>query len=158
MKEMQAFSSEYASAVSLFTHMDHLRRVWAGFHPMPPLKRSDLAVLGTIDQLMHSGEKNVTVSMLARALHQSLPGVSQKVSVLEDFGYLKRTGDKADRRVTYVALTPKGKKTAQTSLREFLGRMEQALNSMGAEKTGQMLELMEELTEAIKNVRQQEKK
>ncbi|MDL2324485.1 MarR family transcriptional regulator [Ruminococcaceae bacterium OttesenSCG-928-A16] len=156
-KGIYSYSGEYAAAVGLFEQMDKLRRVWAGFHPMPPFKRSDLAMLGTIDRMLNHGEKKVTVSMLARQLQQSMPGVSQKITLLEEKGYVKREGDKADRRVIYIELTNKGKEVAHASLGEFLGRIESALNMMGEEKTNQLLALMQELSTAIETVQQQNK-
>lgn len=146
------YAKEYASAAELFEQMDRLRHVWAGFHPAPPLKRSDLTMLANIDDLANTNGKKVTVSMLARRLRQSMPGVSQKVSVLEEMGYIQRVGDTADRRVTHIALTPKGQELARVSLREFLGRTERALDLIGEEKTRQILTLMQELADAIESM------
>lgn len=142
----------YANAAALFAQMDSLRKVWANFRPAPPLTHSDLMMLGTVDKLRHQSEEPVTISRLARHMHQSAPGISQKVSVLEEMGYVKRTAHKTDRRVAYIALTPKGAAVAQTTMREFFGRMEQALAILGPQKVQNLLALMRELTDAIQAV------
>lgn len=140
---------EYGAAVAIMEEMNYLRRAWAGLQPEPPLKRSDIMLMGTIEHLCQKNNHKVTVSNLAKVMKQSAPGISQKVSMLEQMGYVRRTVDKTDRRVAYIALTAKGNEAAQGPLREFLGRLQKALECLGVEKTTQLLELMKQLREAI---------
>ena len=58
----------------------------------------------------------VSVSELARRLHASLPATSQAVDRLVDAGHLERFADPADRRRTFLKLTPSGVEVADASL------------------------------------------
>ena len=59
-----------------------------------------------------SGERQaanaVTLSELAAAMHQSLPALSQRVTVLEEKGFVQRSISGDDARCRLVTLTPKG--------------------------------------------------
>lgn len=140
---------EFTLAVSLFEEMTRLRKVWEEFHPKPPLKRSDLAMLGIVSQFSREGDEPVTVSRIATYMQQSRPGVSQKISWLEKMGYLQRIDDEVDRRMANIVLTEEGRALTIDSMREFLGRMELALADMGPQKTEQLVSLMGMLRKAI---------
>ncbi len=146
-------NSEYARAAQLFFEITRLHRVWGGLHPTPPLKRSDLAVLGAIHGEEARTGNPVNVSHLAHMMKQSKPAVSQKIGLLEEEGYLRRVEDKRDRRITYLKLTDKGDDVATRALREYLSRVEQALELLGNEKAAQLLGLMHELSDALDTVR-----
>lgn len=139
---------EYGRAAAFLEGMNRLRQAWAGFHPAAPLNRGDIMVLGMVDELTRQG-KPVTVSELARRTHQSLPGASQKASGLEQMGYLCRTADESDRRVSYLELTAEGRQMAEGALRVFLRQIEQALDILGREKTETLLALVCQLSDAM---------
>lgn len=155
--EQQEPAAKYSMSSKLFEEMNRLRRAWHGFHPAPPLKRSDLAVMGAVSKLLAGGHRPLTVSALARAMKQSVPGISQKLSFLEQKGYLKRVEDQNDRRRVYVELTPKGEEIASGALREFLGRVDEALDKLGPEKTRQLIERMRDLSDAMETMAKEEK-
>lgn len=138
-------------AQELLEGMDRLRRAWAGVRPEPPLTRGDMMTLGALDGMTRGGQR-ATMSHLAHRMHLSLPGASQKVSALEELGYLRRVPDKRDRRVTCVELTDEGRRVAERALRDFLGRIETALDTIGPEKTDTLLELMRQLSDAIQRL------
>lgn len=144
-------AGEYNRAVDFLETMGGLRRTWALFHPSPPVNRGDLMLLATADDLARGGQV-VTVSLLARRMHQSLPGVSQKISGLEQGGFLRRTASPHDRRVSCIELTEKGRAVADEALRTFLRRIERALNELGADETAQFLQLMRQLTAAMDRI------
>ena len=156
MKNMPEFlRQEYTLTAAVMEAMNHFRRVWMGIRPKPPTTRSDLFLLSAIKRLSAEEGKKVTVGSLARGMHQSPPGISQKVRFLEDAGYLRRTADKADRRVAYIELTPEGDQVVCQSMKEFAGRMEDALKKMGSEKTNALLSLMRELSERLEGVEEE---
>lgn len=145
-------TKEYSDAATMMDEMNHLRRVWANFKPAPPLKRSDIMLLGTIHRLCNTQSQPVTVSRLAQMMQQSPPGISQKVSFLEHLGYVTRTADEADRRVVYISITPKGIQVAQSGLQHFLSNIQKALDILGTQKTTQLLQLINELRQAIEHM------
>lgn len=155
MKLEGSIREEYGRAADALDAMNDLHRAWAGFQPLAPLNRSDMMTLGAVAGMTRKG-RTVTVSLLAHAMHQSLPGISQKVSGLEELGYLRRVPDKSDRRVSCIQLTEAGGQLADKGLRHFLGRVEQALDTLGAEKADTLMALMRELSAAIRDVQAQD--
>ena len=151
MKLEGGIREEYGRAADALDAMNDLRRAWAGFQPAAPLNRSDMMTLGAIDGMSRKG-KAVTVSLLARMMHQSMPGISQKISGLEEQGYLRREPDAHDRRVSSIRLTDAGKQLAERGMRDFLGHIERALDVLGPEKADSLLDLMRELSEAMRQV------
>lgn len=152
IQELGSPAKDYADAALLLEEMDRLRRVWAGVRPVPPVTRAELNTLGIINHLLKQGVTPITVGQLAKHMGQSMPGVSQKVSVLEKQGYLKRVSSKDDRRVVTVELTEKGRYVSLHTMEEFLSRMEEALHLLGKEKTNTLVGLMGELSTAIETV------
>lgn len=146
--------AEYARAANLFAEMHRLRRLGDTVAPPPPLKRSDVALLGMLMELKKQGKSAVTIGRLAHLLRQSPPAISQKVATLEECGYLKRSTDKADRRRTYIELTPKGVKMTQRAVQQFFSRMEAALQHFGDDKTEALTTLMRELGDVLEDVGQ----
>lgn len=140
---------EARGSVQLFTEMDRLRRMWEGFQPTAPMRRSEVFVLGTMAHLAAQGGGPITVGRLARQMHQSMPGISQKVSVLEKQGYLVRVGDETDRRVVTVELTDLGRETARGEMMSMMARVDAALASLGPVKTKKLLGLMRQLSDAL---------
>jgi DNA-binding MarR family transcriptional regulator len=79
---------------------------------LPPLPQGltprHIQIIDTISQLE---EKNglVKISDISTALHVTRPSITRLVSELAAAGYAKKAGSATDGRVTYVALTNKGK-------------------------------------------------
>ncbi|NLW79745.1 MAG: winged helix-turn-helix transcriptional regulator [Ruminococcaceae bacterium] len=149
MKPSPAFKSQFAQSYALFEAMDRLRHVWTSFAPPPPLRRSDMMILGPVLEACKHQREPLTTSKLAHITHQSMPGVSQKLNGLEEQGYLRRVGDKTDRRVIRVELTEKGERVTTETMREYFSRMEQALESLGDEKIQTLMALMYQLSDAL---------
>lgn len=147
---------EYAHAQQLFEAMNRMRAVWGLLQPVG-LRRSEIGALGAVDYLEQTGTGPVTISRLAREMGHSVPGVSQKVSELEKQGYLRRVADEKDRRVVTVTLTEQGRRVAEENLRDFLGRIEQALARMGEENSQELFGLMRQLTETLETMATEQK-
>lgn len=152
MKPNDPLQQEYRRATRLFDLMDWLRRGWNGIQPPPPLKRSDVMLMGALQHHNEHGERRMTVSALARMMHQSMPGISQKVSFLEQQGYIARVVDETDRRVAFLELTEEGRRAAQDAQRQFLGRIETALDSMGGQNADQLLDRLTDLGNALEQM------
>lgn len=79
---------------------------------LPPLPQGltprHIQIIDTISQLE---EKNglVKISDISTALHVTRPSITRLVSELAAAGYAQKAGSETDGRVTYVALTNKGK-------------------------------------------------
>ncbi|MFR2591966.1 MAG: MarR family winged helix-turn-helix transcriptional regulator, partial [Ruthenibacterium lactatiformans] len=86
------------------------------YHPQAELSKSQF---GTLMALAYLGGRPGTdgtppqaqglpLTQLAHVMHQSPPALSQRIAVLEAMGYVQRTEDAQDRRVTRVCLTQQG--------------------------------------------------
>ena len=147
--------TEYSRAARLIGEMERLHRVAGRLKPTPPLKRSDIGLLGALLHFENRGISPVNVSRLAGVMHQSLPATSQKLRLLEEQGYTLRKNDDSDRRVAYIELTGKGRQAAHANLDRMLGRVEGALEMLGDKDAETLVRLMgllgaavEEMTEA----------
>lgn len=147
---------EAPRAARLLNELDRTRRVWAGFHPGPDMRRSDMGVLNAMMHLSEGGQLPVTVGVLARHLHQSMPATSQKLGELERQGCLRREVNPGDRRKVGVTLTPKGVGCAQESMRGFFSKIEKAMERLGPEKSEELIGLLRQLSDAIEAVKDNE--
>ena len=66
--------------------------------------------------LVYYAKENLTPSMLAALLLQETHSVSGLLNRLEDRDLITRSRDKQDRRVVWVALTPKGRQVAEEAI------------------------------------------
>lgn len=58
-------------------------------------------------------KKGITMRMIANYLHIKPSSATPLIGNLVRKGFLKRVNDKADRRIVYIIMTPKGLKTLQ---------------------------------------------
>ena len=107
---------EMTQGVRLFRLIDRMRRAWTAITPCAELSKSQF---GTLMALAHLGggpgtdgtppqAQGLRLTQLAHVMHQSPPALSQRIAVLEAMGYVQRTEDAQDRRVTRVCLTQQG--------------------------------------------------
>lgn len=144
---------ENSATVRLFTETDRFRRIWAvGMKPDGNVRQSEIFVLASIVQLSKNNTKPVTMGQLAKHMHQSMPGISQKIRELEKHGYVKRAGNAEDRRVVSIELTPEGVEMSTRELRRLVGGLEKAMERLGPEKIDALIALMAELRVAITDV------
>lgn len=145
------YGDTYALSSAFFEQMHDFYHTWHSFRPKPPIKKGEFFILAMIIRLLDTNGQKVTVGMLAKAMHQSMPSTSQKINMLENSGYIERIGDAEDRRITYIQITPKGKAVAEESMQDFFDRVEKALQKVGEEKMNTLMETMQELIAAFEN-------
>lgn len=157
----------------IFRQMGRMRRAWEQVSPSKKLNKSQFGTLFVLSRLSGGGErcqgqeaaakgentakaeaaapdaKPVTLSQLASAMHQSLPALSQRVTVLEEKGFVERVADAADRRVTGLRLTKTGRSEMDAAFRRFSGILSQAAGRMGRRNMALLLQLLGELADAL---------
>ena len=72
----------------------------------------------------------MTLSELARAMQQTMPAVSQKITKLTEIGYVKRTPDNSDRRTVWISLTEKGNTAVEENRKILFQHMEHVISLM----------------------------
>ena len=148
----------------IFRQMDRMRKAWEHVSPSKKLNKSQFGTLFALARLSGGREqcpvcdtpaeggdaaKPVTLSELAAAMHQSLPALSQRVTVLEEKGFVERVANPADRRVTGLRLTETGRSEMDTAFRRFSGILSQAAGRVGRQNMQQLLQLLGELADAL---------
>lgn len=97
-----------------------------------------------------------TPSQLAQHMDVTLPTMSQKLTILENLGFIERINSTFDRRKTFVHITYEGKKIADESYQSFVDKISRASEKIGEEKIRQLNELLEELLENLEEEIQKE--
>ena len=141
----------------LFRQMDRMRKAWVRVNPSKTLNKSQFATLFTLARLSCQAEgtpspgtgKPITISELASVMHQSLPSLSQRVTALEEKGFVERVADPADRRVTGLLLTETGRREMEAAHSRFNAVLWQAAHRVGEEDMETLLRLLGELAAAL---------
>lgn len=152
---------EQVNPVRFFELMDRVRRAWRNISPCPQLSKSQFA---TLMVLKHAGkpplvqfteeevERGMSLSALAGVMGQSLPAVSQRISTLEAMGYVERTADPRDRRVSGVRLSPGGKALLAQAYTDMSGKMNEAMLAVGEENIATMMALLEQMATRLEEM------
>lgn len=72
----------------------------------------------------------------------SAPTATRVVASLEELGLLSRASDPADRRTSYIALTPEGREKLESIRRSQSTQLVQRLSEMPAQDVRQLVELL----------------
>lgn len=103
---------------------------------IPELSHSDFATMMSIaccnEKCCQNGER-VTVSMLSKELHVNITAVSRTLKGLEEKGYIERSVNKNDRRITYVELTEEGTKVLKNAEETMDDFADAVLSRLGEE-------------------------
>lgn len=148
---------------ALFRVLDRMRKAWQNVTPCDTLNKSQFSTLLAIahpevvcgppppgtEISFEPPPRPVRLTDLARAMRQSLPALSQRVSALEALGYIEREPDPADRRVTGVRATPEGLRVLEQAYKRFDGMLTRAIERLGQDDLRMLLELLVRLTEGL---------
>lgn len=126
---------------------------WAG-----GLTQAEFYALYQIHEHMqsHPGARGVYVSALAGRVRVSPPAVSRMLRGLERRGLVDRAVDRADRRNTYVMLTPAGEAARRDTIRQLNDYICQVLERMGREDMETLIRLWNRLADVMTEERAKE--
>ncbi len=94
----------------------------------------------------------MTLSSLARVMNQTAPALSQRITQLEEMGYVRRLPDSRDRRTVRVQLTEQGMELIEWAGREFSARIERLAALLGPQEMNRMAADFERLSSAVEEV------
>ena len=145
---------EMTQGVRLFRLIDRMRRAWTAITPCAELSTSQF---GTLMALAHLGggpgtdgtppqAQGLRLTQLAHVMHQSPPALSQRIAVLEAMGYVQRTEDAQDRRVTRVCLTQQGHALLKQAYRAMNEKLDSALAALGKQDAAMLFTLLNKFT------------
>lgn len=151
--------------LSLFRALTRLRRVWHDARPVEEVSKSMFASLMAI---AHAGDKNfpdyipvelvdgaISVKDLATLTHTTLPSISQRISSLEESGYVVRITDAADRRVCRVKLTKSGESVVKKAHDAMKKRMDKTMQEFGTENIEVLVTMLDKLSSSIETHNQE---
>ena len=151
---MDGFWSDAAQqntmANTLLAELWRLFRLWKNIHPLPPLTKGGLAMLHTVKK--ESEKRPLTIGDAARLTGQSMPGASRRVAELETAGYLRRSSNRRDRRVSYIELTRKGAEEGQLAFQQLSEKLQSAMAGIGEENAEELLALLRRLVDEFEKL------
>ena len=147
-----ASSDSSALHLQFFRAMMNLRQAGHRLHPpCKELSHFEFMCLDVINdyQQDHSDLPSIKASELSKITQTSRPAISQHLNALEGNGYLERIASKNDRRVTYLALTEKGKEFLCKRESDFQKSLCNLCDQLGHEDTKQFIKLLDRLSEIL---------
>ncbi|MGI5893377.1 MAG: MarR family winged helix-turn-helix transcriptional regulator [Candidatus Merdivicinus sp.] len=148
--------------IGLFQSIDRLRRTWRNLaleehsinksqlFTLINLRYKGISCLSGLDE--SDPFEPMTLSGLARAMGQTMPALSQRISQLDQMGYVARTQDQNDKRTVWIQLTPEGLELIQKIQKYFAERLSQVTQILGEEKMMQIQGDFHSLASAIEQV------
>jgi DNA-binding MarR family transcriptional regulator len=98
--------------------------------------------------LYRSGE--CSQKQLARELPMDPAALTRQIKAIESMGWIERHADKADNRVTNVALTASGRDTVQATLPRRTAFIENAFEDLSTEQLGDLSDMLHTLEERLR--------
>lgn len=113
-------------------------------------------------KLIHEyGENNpelpgIKPSVLSEKTHVSRPAMSQHINALEGKGFIQRVASQTDRRVTYLALAPRGEELIKAQNEHLMRHLQQICDLLGHDDAIALIELTNKLTDIYLQIAEQE--
>ena len=141
-----------SKAVRMFLAMDRMRRAWKGINFCPELNKSQFWTLFHLYRgSWGQGEcpDRMTLSALAQIMQQSMPAVSQRISRLEEMGYVTRVPDSQDKRIVWLSLSESGREEMKSACARMTETMNSILNVLGDDEIEFMFQTLCKLADAM---------
>lgn len=145
-----------SKAVRMFLAMDRMRRAWKGINFCPELNKSQFWTLFHLYRgSWGRGESpdRMTLSALAQIMQQSMPAVSQRISRLEEMGYVTRVPDSQDKRIVWLSLSEPGREEMKSACARMTETMNSILNVLGDDEIEFMFQIFCKLADAMETQR-----
>ncbi len=138
---------------------DHIQQLMDVFHQFARagwrkntvlgLKASEVRLLACLKRRYDDGQLHMTVSELSKKLQVTSPTVTQMAGNLLKTGYIKRSTDPNDRRITAITLTDKGHHLAELAIKRYFHLFSGIVDKLGQDKTDQLTSLLLEVFEYL---------
>lgn len=136
----------HANVVQLSIAYQHLSaRLNQDLRPLD-LNMTQLSILTRFSRFEGLRE---TISSLATVMQMNQPAVTKAVKSLASHGWLKRTPDEKDARITHVTLTPEGLKQLGVAHQACGPTIDAAYRNHSTEELQSFLELQSKLADSV---------
>lgn len=112
---------------------------------------SEMRMLEEIAAAEKKGDRLIS-TQLADKVGVTRSAISQIVNRLSDRGLVVRIADDVDRKIAYIEMTDKAKALYQSQRKRMGDVVAQVVDEFGADKTNEMLELVNEFYRAVNKV------
>ncbi|MRN56013.1 MarR family winged helix-turn-helix transcriptional regulator [Paenibacillus monticola] len=120
------------------------------------LKPSEIRLLVSIKLgVEREGKKAQTVSDLSKLLKVTSPTITQMVNSLITQGYVVRTTDTQDRRISDITLTDKGEHLAEMAVTRGRDTFKGMIDHLGKEQSDTLMQLLNEVYSYFEEVSRQ---
>jgi DNA-binding MarR family transcriptional regulator len=109
------------------------------------LKASEVRVLACLKRRHDNGQFRMTVSEISKTLQVTSPTVTQMAGSLLKAGYIERSADPNDRRITEITLTDKGHNLAEQAIKRHHNIFRGMIDKLGKEQSSQLIALLREV-------------
>lgn len=99
--------------------------------------------------ILQEQKEHVKVSDISDALKLPRPGVTRTIKAMEEKGYLKKLSSEEDGRVTYIAITEKGKELWNRYDRDYYSRLAPYLDNISEEEADCMIQTIEKFYQVM---------
>lgn len=155
--------NEQEAITALFTSMERVRRAWGSLTPAAGITKSDFFTMMCVGN-GGSGHKadsqkpekqtlktdgKVPLTLIATAMRQTLPTISQRVTALEQRGYIERSASADDKRVTLISLSAKGARVLKNTHDQMTKVFQTTLTNYGIENIVQFTNLAQRLADEL---------
>ncbi|WP_169084921.1 MarR family winged helix-turn-helix transcriptional regulator [Paenibacillus sp. PL91] len=140
--------SDLISVFQRFGRADWRKKtMWGG------LKASEIRLLVCVKQSNDKGIGGTNVSEISKMLQVTSPTVTQMLNSLISAGYVMRSTDKTDRRITEITLTDKGEQLAQKASERFKAIFTGMIDHLGKEQSDQLVGLLNQVFEYLESAK-----
>jgi DNA-binding MarR family transcriptional regulator len=106
------------------------------------LKPSECELLGTLYITLGNGHKAIPASALSNQLNITPAAVTHLLNPLENGGFIKRHKNPDDKRFVLISLTAKGKKIAETLLKDESQNLARLITHLGKAESQTFIRLL----------------
>ncbi|WP_424766880.1 MarR family winged helix-turn-helix transcriptional regulator [Paenibacillus sp. sgz302251] len=117
------------------------------------LKASEIRVLVCLKKGGEKDNSSMTVSEISKMLQVTSPTVTQMINSLIASGYVERSSDPNDRRITDVILTEKGEQLAQKASERYHALFRGMVDQLGKEQSDQLVMLLDQVFQYLEQAR-----
>lgn len=110
-----------------------------------PTRLPDELSMLQMNALMNLSHGPLTMSQIAKELYIQLPTASSLADRLIEAGYVKRSSDKLDRRITKIELTAKGKHILSTAMKTKMKHLKFILDKLSPNEKNQLNSILKNL-------------
>jgi DNA-binding MarR family transcriptional regulator len=126
------------------------KTMWGG------LKASEVRMLVCVKKSNDKGSTGTTVTEISKMLQVTSPTVTQMLNSLIAAGYVVRTTDNTDRRITEIKLTDIGDELAQKAIERFRAMFNGLIDHLGKENSDQLVVMLNQVFEYLESAKRNE--